>query len=782
MSATATETGLVLDDICRRLRGCGEGAAGADAPVAILWTDPASQWRPAIDLLRDALPELVELGAYDPAIRRGPAIWVRCVVDRTIAIEGMPERRPPIVYMPGVARQKLRAGEECPIELRPLVELLYRGVCWLHRGGHDLTIGAYLKSPWLLGLDVAEDAATGDAILRAVGALLQASIAELKGRRLASSDFNRMVVDDPIRDLLQWIAAPQQKRSALGAAGWPAFAASVRSEYGFDPESASPLEAAELLCRGEGRWGVAWRRFEEGPNAFPGLDEALLEVDPGSDAAAGLFEGRDTLRYAKANASAEESLAAALDDLDGLSHEAACDAVRDLEASHGSRRRSVWAALGRAPLAKALEPLAALAEGARRPLQGTSPDAVAAAYERSGWQTDAALLDAIAAGDRQRVVLDAARVLAEPWLDQSAVAFQALVDAAPLPTSRTATPIEPQPGECIVFVDGLRYDIAQRLADRLDAIGYRVERASRWAALPTVTATAKPAVSPVSGEIDGGVLDDLFEPRFAGGKAANAPHLRKAIEARGGQLIARDQLSMPASPDAWGWAEIGDIDSLGHKVNERLVMELPRQLDLIAEAVAALLEVGWRSVRVVTDHGWLLLPGGLTKVELSRHLAPTRWARCARVVGELPASVVQSPWHWNPQFLLASPRGIACFAANDGYAHGGVSVQECLIPDLRVSGSGRVARPAARIASVGWVKHRCLVEVEGADEGMAVDLRLGRRDGASVLASGPKKLDGDGAASAPVEDTHENQTLVVVLLDSGGAVLDQRTTRIGAGS
>lgn len=778
---TATETGMVLDELCRRVRACGESSDGVAAPVAILWTDPASQWRAAVDLLKQAFPELVELGAYDPDLRRGPAVWVRCVVDRTVEVAGMPVGRPPIVYLPGVARQQLRAGEDCPLSLRPLVELLYRGTIWLHHAGHDHTVSAFLKSPKTLGLDVAEDAATHEGILRAVTAILQTAVADLRGRRLSARDFNRMVVDDPIRDLLQWIAAPQQKRQTMGTAGWEAFAASMRSDYAFEVESDGPQAAAERLCRGEGKWAGVWRRYEQGPASFPGLYEALERVEPDAGGAHALFEGRDALRYPTANAKAEEEVAAALEELEDLPHAEACKAILELEASHAPRRGSIWARLDKAPMALALEPLAELARGALRDARGSSPQDFIADYESTGWRTDAALVDAMAFAEdrREPLVASAARVLAEPWLARSASAFQEAVLRSPLPTARDASVVEPKAGDCVVFVDGLRYDQARRLADRMDGHGFKTSLESRWAALPTVTATAKPAVTPVADRVEGGMLEDTFEPRIDG-KPATAPLLRKAILERGGQIIGGDDLPMPASADAWGWCEIGDIDSLGHKLNTGLAAALSRQLDAIADRIGDLLTSGWKRVRVVTDHGWLLLPGGLPKVELSKDLAPSRWARCARVTGAMPPNLIETSWHWNAQHPIASPPGIACFNSNDGYAHGGVSLQECLIPTLSVSGGPMRQQSQPRLKDVHWIKHRCFVECEHPQPGLAIDIRVGRRDGTSVLASTPKALDADGAVRIPVEDTHENKTLVVVLLDASGDVIDQRSTRIGA--
>ena len=46
------------------------------------------------------------------------------------------------------------------------------------------------------------------------------------------------------------------------------------------------------------------------------------------------------------------------------------------------------------------------------------------------------------------------------------------------------------------------------------------------------------------------------------------------------------------------------------------------ELDGIVERIVALLDAGWASVRLVTDHGWLLIPGSLPKTELSSGSSP----------------------------------------------------------------------------------------------------------------------------------------------------------------
>jgi hypothetical protein len=258
----------VLHHLCEKVRAAGGVVDGSAPPVAILWTDPQRQFAPAIGLLKQQLPELVELGSFDPIAWRGPAIWVRCVVDGSLPRRPEASDRVPIVYLPGVARQHLRAGEDCPEELRPLVELLYRGYAWVHQGGHDHTLSAFLKSQSHLGLDVAEDAATNRALVNAAREVLSASVASLRGRRLEAGDFNKLVAGDTVRDLLRWIGDPGGVKQGMTAERWLAFTHSVQSDFGLRPEVDGALTAADVqladlvqLQKDAGDYSAAERAF-----------------------------------------------------------------------------------------------------------------------------------------------------------------------------------------------------------------------------------------------------------------------------------------------------------------------------------------------------------------------------------------------------------------------------------------------------------------------------------------------------------------------------------------
>ncbi|HEX9735648.1 MAG TPA: hypothetical protein VGG06_27120 [Thermoanaerobaculia bacterium] len=88
-------------------------------------------------------------------------------------------------------------------------------------------------------------------------------------------------------------------------------------------------------------------------------------------------------------------LRAALGGLTELAPHEAGARIAELEKHHGVRRGWVWAEIGQAPLANALEHLATLARATASPLTGASADAMAEAYAASGWRADAAVLHAL---------------------------------------------------------------------------------------------------------------------------------------------------------------------------------------------------------------------------------------------------------------------------------------------------------------------------------------------------------------------------------------------------
>ena len=765
-----------LDYLAHSLRARASTPSGQSAPTAILWTDPKAEWRVLLPVALNRIPELFALGEYRPDDRTGPAIWLRCVVDRALDPDPLSTDAIPVIYLPGVERGQLRAGEDCPDELKPLVELMYRGALWHHPNGRDWSVAAFLGSSTGPGLDIATDQATIAALIGAVDQVALTPVEQLRGCRLDAADFNKLAGVDLMRDILRWMADPEGARSRMEGNRWNAYCAECRSALGFDPETESDVSAGARLGEGAGRWADVWARFIEAPDAFPGVPGLLARSRPGNEL---LF---DRERWPDLNEDDENSVRRALAELTELSHADACLMVARLEQEHSHRRSWVWARLLRSPFAMLLEPLARLAESADTPIGGAVPDDVAKVYAGRGWLVDTSAREALALApaEEEDTVGNAIRHLLEPWLDDSARAFQASVERQPLPSAGDQPAVVASEDECIVFVDGLRYELGRRLAERLEATGSSTMIGHRWAAIPTVTATAKPAVTPVADDVAGDKLGATFQPAIKdSGRTARIKELREAMKSAGYQIINAGMLEIPLSAGARGWLETGEIDRHGH--HHRAVSfarQIEHELDGLVRRITRLLKAGWRSVRVVTDHGWLLLPGGLPMVTLPRHLTKSKWARCAVISSESKPHAPLHPWHWSPNEWFASPPGIACFSRRDEYAHGGLSIQECLVPDIRVEGTG-VSGPTATIRGVSWRRLRCDISVQARGGAVTADLRLGGPAGKSV-ASSAKPIDTDGLASLILVDhEHEEAALVVVVTDSDGRILAQQPTRKG---
>ena len=135
-----------------------------------------------------------------------------------------------------------------------------------------------------------------------------------------------------------------------------------------------------------------------------------------------------------------------------------------------------------------------------------------------------------------------------------------------------------------------------------------------------------------------------------------ATALRDAMKQRGYEIVGDGALELGPAPGACGWLETGEIDRHGHHFGAtEFAQRVNEELDRLVHRVTRLLDAGWRSVRIVTDHGWLLLPGGLPMVTLPRHLTASKWARCAVLAGGARPEVPLHPWHWNQNEHFASP-------------------------------------------------------------------------------------------------------------------------------
>jgi hypothetical protein len=752
----------------------------AASAAAVLWPDKEGQWQAAMPYLKKLMPGLCELGTYTPDERRGPAVWLKCALAGLlpeVQLAGVP-----VVYLSGVSRAELRAIESCPRDLQPLAELQYRGAFWSQVNAKDWTLAAFLASKnGGLGLEVAQDKATQEALLQALqaGVLLDRSVNDLKGRTINAEWLLSLLAPNPTRDLLLWMNEPELARSQWGDVLWDVFNKRCKADFGFDPVADGVLVAAERLAKAQGKWAAVAELYRDSFGSFPNVFGLLGKVQPPQ---LGLFPDQELLSgYPQVNEQSESALKYALSACGTMVAPQARAAVLAAEKEHGARRGWLWARMGRSPLAVALGHLALLAERSASVPIGQTPAELAADYQQTGWQVDQAALHALgcvhAKADLEAVSA-ALRALYQPWLEEAARRLQEAAKAAgglpPLPTEQNNAV---GAGTCTVFVDGLRYDTAVQLQQRLSALG-GTTLSTRWTSLPSVTASGKAWCSPVSAHIAGTAEDAEFEPRVASdGKPLSGHNFRKLLNEHGVQPLEKHETG---NPQGRAWTEAGDLDHYGHEHGVRLARDLGTQLDQVVERVTELSDAGWKRVRVVTDHGWLLMPGGLPKSELAKHQTETRWGRCAVLKDSAHGTPLTFGWDWCKAVQVAYAPGVSSFIAGAEYAHGGISLQECLVPVLQLECVGAAGATATvTIKSVTWKGLRCTVVVDGGAPGQRIDIRTKAALASSSLASSDKPLEGGKASLAVADDGQMAAAAVVVVLSADGEVLQKQATTVG---
>lgn len=767
-----TET--VLD----RLGVALDDAASSDSnvfvpPVAILWPDKARQWEGSIEQLRQRRRVLI-LGPHNPSAGTGPAYWIRCVVAQTLEVDGPGGL--PVIYLPGVARDDVRSVAANDQALAPLASLQHRSQWFAQSSGKDWTVRALLVNQERgLGLNVAGDDPTTQALIAGLDNVLQLPISRLQERYIDAAFLNGLLNPDPIRRLLQWIDDPGAVRQELSDVAWNAFVAQCKSDFDFAPETAGVIEAARRLGAAQGAWEQVWQRFRESPGDYPGIQQRLRDARPME-----LFTPSG-FAWPQDNEAAEHQLRNRLLDLPSLTAAAAATEIAQLEKSHGDRRGSVWAQLGQSPLTFAVEHLAALAAKCTSAAATGSVEQLRNSYATEGWRIDREALQALSEADQEpdvKAVAAALEAVYRPWLEAGAKALQdAVGPEANSGTYAASGAPNPSASQVVMFVDGLRLDVAHLLVERLEGAGATVETDVGLAALPTVTQTSKPVLVPINQALlgPGEALDAC---RVSSGATAGVQTLRSLLAEADVQVLTSQDVG---DPSGRAWTETGEIDHKGHDSGTRLAHEIEGEVTRIARRTRELLDAGWSVVTIVTDHGWVLLPSGLPKNEsLPAAATVMKKGRCARLKDGASVEVPTVPWQWDNDVRIAIAPGISCFEANQPYEHGGVSPQECFVPRLTVTASATKVTARAEITSIKWRGLTLVVEFADLPDGAKVDLRRQAGDAASSIADAARFTTGSGKVILLVEDEDlEGVTAQLVVVDADGTILLQRETTVG---
>jgi hypothetical protein len=252
----------------------------------------------------------------------------------------------------------------------------------------------------------------------------------------------------------------------------------------------------------------------------------------------------------------------------------------------------------------------------------------------------------------------------------------------------------PKGRRAVVVVDALRLDLAQALADALQA-----ELTAVASTLPSTTPFGMSALLPID-EVELAIqFDDSLRLNEMGG--------RNLVTRQGRKDFLSATLTTPAGKSIVGFADLDDllrgdpvpdaklvvvfdntIDEQGHKgteefpaVSRQLVGKLRRVVELLHDADVT-------EVHVVTDHGFLLLPedmvNGLGNPEVGAgqvYKKDLRWV--ALKPGAPVAGLLRLPLPLAPNaYELGFPHGTRTLMKSGDFVHGGISLQETVVPHI----------------------------------------------------------------------------------------------------
>lgn len=743
------------------------------APRVILWPDEERLWERCIETLRAGRLDLWTLGAYAPEKASGPAAWLRYQLELSRGAG------PPVIYLPGVGRSAFRSADQMPSQAKHLFALQFEGQFWTQKNGRDWTPYAYLSSSdGGTSLDVAGDLETKKAIQESLQSLLHVELAELRHKRLDASVFRAVVTKDPVRTLLRWMSDPAKLQAELEGSGseWVSFCAVCRDEYGFDPISDGALVAAEKLAHQKGGWPNVWQRFREKPSGYIGVKSLLESTNP-----VDLLGDRECFPHL--NRDEEARLEKSLLALSSLPPKEAVKSVLDLSAEHAHRADWVWAELGEGMLAEAICHLGDLASVVKQSGNPSTWEELAEFQSTTGWKADFSVLQALNAArpdSATKAVTAAVRAVYLPWIEWLATLTQSLSSSYPNTGPNRCRTLPVEEGTVILFADGLRLDLAKALEERLGKSNHAVEVKvdCDWSALPTVTATAKPAWMPLAGLLGGPLEGSKFQSKEQGnGRSIDHARFKQLLTQVGITYVDADELVLPP---ACSWVEVGSVDTFGHAQGAKLAWRIDEELRSLQQRIEGLIQAGWTKVRVITDHGWVMMPGGLPKSELPKHLTASRWSRCARLEPGAKPNYPETSWFWDSaEGVLLAP-GVSCFTAGMEYAHGGLTLQEALIPTLTVTSKQTVGGKAVLLKELKWSGMRLNAVFEGAQD-LTVDVRTKVSDAVTSLATSPATGAADGKKTSLLiaDDGAIGTAAFLVVVDQTGQAIFKHGVTVG---
>ncbi|MBK7341706.1 MAG: BREX-1 system phosphatase PglZ type B [Saprospiraceae bacterium] len=528
-------------------------------PEVILWPDPDRQFEAVIPVLQQSLPELLVLGPHQSGKKQGPAIWMKCMIARSLPEAVWPETATPILYLPGMTKQDFKNIPVADPHIQPLMEYQYTGTLFTQKNGREWTVLAFMENEQDgMGLRVAQDNVTKDYLIHVLSMIFQDRDMPWPQTIVDANFLQGLLFPDAAGSILKWLCKGDDYLAELPEGKVEAFMSICSSRFGFEPDYRNRIDCRKLGSQ-RNEWKQVWH-YANAPNKYPKL-EPLLRLAKPDDLGTGMFAYPEE-SWPQVNEQKEDELRKALQSAAKLSINEAFKHLEALHVQHACRRKWVWCELGQSPLALALPYLLAMTDLAMATIPASSIDELTDYYTQKGYVADQSMRKALACVKSEkdkRVVIGLITSVYKPWLHNISTKFQSLVAIdATIFTNQTA--IE-ETEHFVLFVDAFRYELAKEFYDRLGDQGYKINLQVGWSAIPSLTPTAKANVSPIATIVS--TTSDIkeFRPQLNNGKDLNTANFRAALAENGFEHIPN---SSAIDAQKKQWQEIGEIDTKGH--------------------------------------------------------------------------------------------------------------------------------------------------------------------------------------------------------------------------
>lgn len=264
----------------------------------------------------------------------------------------------------------------------------------------------------------------------------------------------------------------------------------------------------------------------------------------------------------------------------------------------------------------------------------------------------------------------------------------------------------------VIVSDGLRYEVAEEIAKRINSGRHRAVLSPGVAMLPSETKYCKPVLLPHTNVdfVDCPECDVRIDDQWAISMDNRRdilsyynPEAACVDTAKLAQMSREEKRALFKRPLVYVYHDV--IDSSGHgKPGKETVEACRKCVDELSQLISSIhSSYNVADVLVVSDHGFLLndmdfedkdkiqIASSENVLEKTTRYYLTRSSAEIHGIEKFPLSAVSA---MQSDVMVAVPAGTSRFAAPGGYAyaHGGASLQEIVIPILR----SQCLRPDAR--------------------------------------------------------------------------------------